>query len=109
MHRVRQLADIDTSKYISAICKEVGVDAVILDIEKVEPESMGKIQNVPGILKDLVGAKLIFMEPMGDGSESLAGLILYFMFPNGDQRAIEIDPAECESIDIQFYKLDKQN
>ena len=107
MGKVKQLADIDTSKYISAICKEARVDAVILDIEQVEPETVNNIQGIPGILKDVVGAKLIFMEPIGDGSDSLAGLILYFMLPNGDQRAIEIDPAEYESIDIQYYKLDR--
>lgn len=107
MGKVKQLADIDTSKYISGICKEARVDAVILDIFKVEPEVMGNIQSVPGLLKDLAGAKLIFMEPIGGGYDFLEGLILYFMLPNGDQRAIEIDPAEYESIDIQYYKLDR--
>lgn len=108
MGKIKQLADVDTSKYISAMCKEARVDAVILDIEKVEPEDMSNIQSVPGILKDLVGAKLIFMEPIGGGYDFLEGLILYFMLPNGNQRAIEIDPAEYESIDILYYKLDKQ-
>lgn len=106
MGRVKQLADIDTSKYTNAICKEARVDAVILDIEQVEPKNMSNIQSIPGILKDIVGAKLIFMEPIGGGYDFLEGLILYFMLPNGDQRAIEINP-DNECIDILYYKLDR--
>lgn len=107
MGKVKQLADIDTSKYISAICKEARVDAVFLDIFKVEPEVIGNIQSVPGLLKDLAGAKLIFMEPIGGGYDFLEGLILYFMMPNGDQRAIEVEHIECEPIDVLYYKLDR--
>lgn len=107
MKNVKQLADIDTSKYTNAICREAGVDAVILDIEKVKPEVINNIQGIPALLRELVGAKLIFMEPIGGGSDFLEGLILYFMFPNGNQRAIEVDPADWEVISIEYYKLDR--
>lgn len=112
MARVRRLADIDTSKYTCAICKEAGVDAVILDIEKVEPEDKNNIQSIPGVLKELVGAKLIFMEPIGGGEDFIEGLILYFELPNGDQRAIEVDPDPADTnliscIGVQYYELNR--
>lgn len=111
LNSVKRLVEIDTSKYTNALCREAGVDAVILDIEKVESKSIYDIQGVPVILKEVIGAKLIFIEPIGDGSDLLAGMILYFMLSNGDQRAIEIDPDPFyheDTISIQFYKLDKQ-
>lgn len=105
MVKIKQQADIEASKFTYAICREGEIDAVILDIYKVKPETMGNIQSIPRILKDLAGARLITMEPIGGGADFLEGLILYFMLPNGDQRAIEIDPNN-ECIGIQFYKAD---
>ena len=110
MGKVKQLADIETSKYTQAVCQETGIKEMILDIYKVDPEDKGNIQSVPGLLKDLVGAKLIFMEPIGGGADFLEGLLLYFMLPNGDQRTIEVVPDPFDMIDcigIQYYKLDR--
>ena len=113
MGQIKQLADIDTSKYFSARWPEVGIEAEALDIDKVKPETIHNRSELGEALKEVVGAKLIFMEPIIDDMEGnvISGLILYFMQPDGSQRTIEVYTADVyiDKLSIHFYRLDKAN
>lgn len=111
MRQIKQLADIDTNKYFSARWPEVGIEAEVLDTDKVKMESIHNRTELGEVLKEVVGTKLIFIEPIIDDMEgnTISGLTFYFMQPDGNQRAIEIYSGDfdIDKLCIQFYSLNK--
>ena len=111
MGQVKQLADVDTSKYFSARWPEIGIEAEALDTDKVKPEVIHNRSELGEALKEIVNSRLIFMEPITDdikGNE-FGGLILYFMQPGGNQRAIEVYSSGIleDKLCINLYTLNK--
>lgn len=112
MGQVKQLADVDTSKYINIRVPELHIDEMVLNTEVLPPKQVKSISDLKVTLSDLVGAKLICMEPITDGfgTEDISGVTLYFTLKDGYQQiALEVYPGDYDDkLHINSYKYPKE-
>ena len=99
MKKVKQLADVKCPQpYINLCVREIGIDTVLLNMDKVEGKPVQCFKDIKKLNEDLKYSKFICAEPVtnGLGEEELKGIILYFMLENGLQKALYVYPGETE-------------
>ena len=68
------------------------------EIEELKCDPISDTDKLKEATLKLQGAKLMYMEPIvnGLGEKEIKGLIMYFKLSNGEQKAIECYPGDCE-------------
>ena len=109
MKKVKQLADVKCPQpYINLCVREIGIDTVLLNMDKVEGKPVQCFEDIKELNKELKYSKLICAEPITDGlgKEELKGITLYFTLENGKQKALHIYPDETEEdkLYIEYFE-----